>query len=173
MGKKRFWILLGVGLLAAAATARAQEHGKAGQHVSRQAMIHQRGSLVMPFDLDRTVHVFKRTKEGGVQQVRAKDPEDMAQIRLIQNHMREEAQQFARGDFSDPATLHGHDMPGLQVLEHSAGALEVSYKDLSDGAEIGYKTRDPEVLEAIHQWFRAQLRDHGADATDQMAPSGL
>ena len=167
MGTKRLWLLLGAGLLAAGATARGQEHGKAEQHVSRQAMIHQRGSLVMPFDLDKTVHVFKRTKEGGVQQVRAKDPDDREQIRLIRQHLRDEAQRFARGDFGDPATLHGHDMPGLQVLERSAGALEVSYKDLSDGAEIAYKARDPEVLGAIHQWFGAQLHDHGADATDK------
>lgn len=170
MEKKRFWILLGVGLLAAGATAGGQEHGKAGQHVSRQAMIHQRGSLMMPFDLDKTVHVFKRTKEGGIQQVRAKDPEDLAQVRLIQSHLRDEAQRFARGDFRDPAMLHGHDMPGLQVLDRSAGALQVNYKDLSDGAEISYTTKDPEVLEAVHEWFAAQLHDHGADATDHMAP---
>lgn len=124
----------------------------------------------MPFDLDKTVHVFKRTKEGGVQQVRAKDPEDTGQIRLIRQHLRDEAQRFATGDFTDPATLHGQDMPGLQVLERSAGVLQVDYRDLSDGAEIGYKTRDPEVLEAIHQWFAAQLHDHGADATNHMAP---
>lgn len=170
MGKKPLWIFLGVGLLAAGATAGGQEHEKAGQHVSRQTMIHERGSLVMPFDLDKTLHVFKRTEEGGVQQVRAKDPDDRGQIRLIRKHLRNEAQRFARGDFRDPATLHGQDMPGLQVLERSTGALEVNYKDLADGAEISYKTRDPEVLEAVHQWFGAQLHDHGADATDHMAP---
>lgn len=133
-------------------------------------MIHRRGSLVMPFDLDKTVHVFKRTKEGGVQQVRAKDPDDREQIRLIRQHLRDEAQRFARGDFGDPATLHGHDMPGVKVLERSARELEVNYNDLSDGAEIAYKTSESEVLEAIHQWFGAQLHDHGVDATDHMAP---
>jgi len=170
--KKRLWIPFGIGLLMAGAIAEGQEHGQAAQHMSRQTMIHEHGSLVMPFDLDKTLHVFKLTKDGGLQQVRAKDPEDMEQIRLIQQHLTEEAERFARGDFSDPAALHGEDMPGLQVLERSGRDLTVSYRDLPDGAEITYKSTDPKILEGIHQWFAAQLHDHGADATDKMTPSG-
>ena len=165
--KKRLWIRFGIGLLMVGVIAGGQNRGKAEEHVSRQTMIHERGSLVMPFDLSKTVHVFKVTKDGGIQQVWAKDPGDIAQIHLIQHHLAEEAGRFARGDFGDPGTLHGEDMPGLQVLKRSAGALTVSYRDLPDGAEITYKTRDPEVLEAVHQWFGAQLHDHGADATDK------
>jgi hypothetical protein len=168
--KKRVWIRLGMGLLMVGAIAGGQEFGKAEEHVSRQTMIHERGSLVMPFDLDKTVHVFETTKDGGIQQVRAKDPKDMEQIHLIQQHLTEEAGRFARGDFSDPGALHGQDMPGLQVLERAGGALTVSYRELPDGGEIGYKTSDPEILKGIHQWFAAQLHDHGADATDKMTP---
>lgn len=164
MVKKRPWIPFGIGLVMAGAIASGQNHVKADEHVSRQAMIHERGSLVMPFDLKKTVHVFRTTKDGGIQQVRARDPGDVEQIHLIQQHLTGEAERFARGDFSDPGALHGEDMPGLQVLERSGGALTVSYRDLPDGAALAYTTRDPKVLKGIHQWFAAQLHDHGADA---------
>jgi hypothetical protein len=38
------------------------------------------------------------------------------------------------------------------------------YSDLPDGAEITFKTTDPQLLTAIHRWFGAQLSEHGADA---------
>lgn len=157
------------GLLAAGLIGGGSKRARAEQDASRRTMIHERAPLVMPFDLDKTVHVFERTPEGGVQQVRAKDPADEKEIYSIREHLKEEAERFARADFSDPARLHGHDMPGLDVLRRSAGKLTVAYRDLSDGGEIVYDTRDPEVLAAVHQWFGAQLHDHGPDATDHRA----
>jgi len=130
----------------------------------RQQEIHERGSLVMPFDLSKTTHVFSQTDEGGIQQVRAKDPDDTDQILLIRQHLREEADRFAQGDFADPQTLHGENMPGLDVLTTRADELGVEYEDLDDGAQITYISDDPEVLNAIHLWFMAQLSDHGPDA---------
>jgi len=134
----------------------------------RQQEIHDRGSLVMPFDLDKTTHVFKQTDEGGIQQVRAKDSNDTEQIQLIQQHLREEADRFARGDFGDPQMLHGDNMPGLDVLITQADELQVEYKDLDDGAQITYIADNPEVFNAIHLWFMAQVMDHGSDAMPHM-----
>ena len=51
---------------------------------NRQTMIHEQGSAVMPFDLDRTTHVFKTTEIGGIETVIAKDAADSEQIALIQ-----------------------------------------------------------------------------------------
>jgi hypothetical protein len=132
----------------------------------RQMEIHAKGSEVMPFDLSKTTHVFEETEEGGLQQVRAKDPQDSEQIGLIQAHLREEAERFRRGDFGDPSSLHGEEMPGLLLLQESAGKLEVEYEDLADGGQIVYLTDDAEVLNAIHLWFMGQLQDHGEDARE-------
>ncbi|PIS05114.1 MAG: aspartate carbamoyltransferase [Candidatus Buchananbacteria bacterium CG10_big_fil_rev_8_21_14_0_10_42_9] len=135
----------------------------------RQQEIHERGTLVMPFDLDKTTHVFNQTDAGGIQQVRAKDPNDTEQIQLIQQHLRAEADRFSQGDFGDPQTLHGESMPGLDVLTTQADELEVEYKELEDGAQISYLSDNPEVLNAIHLWFMAQLTDHGTDAQPHLA----
>jgi hypothetical protein len=88
---------------------------------SRQENVAARGGQVMPFDLEQTTHVFQKLDDGGLQKVVAKDPANKKQIALIQSHLKEESEKFRKGDFSDPAKIHGEDMPGLADLK-SGGA---------------------------------------------------
>jgi hypothetical protein len=130
----------------------------------RQEIVAERGSAVMPFDLKATTHVFKPTEAGGIQTVVADDRTDAGQIALVRGHLADEAQRFQQGDFGDPAMIHGMDMPGLGVLESSVGSLTVSYRDVAAGGEITFQSTDPQVVQALHDWFAAQLSDHGPDA---------
>lgn len=118
------------------------------------------GARVMPFDLERTTHGFDKTADGGVQRVVAKDAADARQIALIRAHLREIAAAFAAGDFGDPASIHGEDMPGLAVLREAEGRLSVTYADERAGGRIDYTGADADVRAAIHAWFDAQLADH-------------
>lgn len=129
-----------------------------------QQHVHQMAHSVMPFDIEKTIHIFKMTESGGVQQVISKDAGANDQIALIQQHLKHEAERFQNGDYSDPATLHGADMPGLQDLQAGASAIEVSYGALPMGAEIRFDTSDLHLITAIHRWFGAQLSEHGANA---------
>jgi hypothetical protein len=129
-----------------------------------QEHVHQMAHSVMPFDMEKTVHIFKMTESGGVQKVIAKDVGADDQIALIQQHLKHEAEKFQHGDYSDPATLHGADMPGLRELRAGNSAIEISYQALSMGAEITFETTDLHLVTAIHRWFGAQLSEHGADA---------
>ncbi len=79
----------------------------------------------MPFDLNKTNHAFKKTADGGIQQVVAKDPNDSTQISLIRTHLQMEAQMFQKGDYQDPAQLHGASMPGLAALSKGASQIQV------------------------------------------------
>lgn len=125
----------------------------------------RRGAGVMPFDLERTLHVFTKTPQGGVQRVFAKDPEDQRQIELIRQHLRQIADAFRQGDYSGPASIHGDTMPGLSTLRGAApGQIQIDYQELPDGAQIKYTTASPELIGAIHRWFDAQLSDHARHA---------
>jgi len=62
--------------------------------------------------------------------------------------------------------LHGSDMPGLAKLTTAGSRLQIVYAATAVGAQIRYTTQNPDTLAALHQWFAAQLADHGADATD-------
>jgi len=121
----------------------------------------------MPFDMSKTIHIFKMTESGGVQRVVAKDPGATDQIALIRQHLKHEAEKFQHGDYSDPATLHGADMPGLKDLQAGASRIKVSYAALPSGAEITFETTDLHLLTALHRWFGAQLSEHGADAKSE------
>jgi hypothetical protein len=133
----------------------------------RQEHVHQMAHSVMPFDISKTVHIFRMTESGGVQRVITKDPGATDQIPLIQQHLHQEAERFQHGDYSDPATLHGADMPGLKDLQAGASRIRVSYVALSSGAEITFETTDLHLLTALHRWFGAQLSEHGADARSE------
>jgi hypothetical protein len=131
---------------------------------SPQQHVHATAAGVMPFDLSKTVHIFRMTESGGVERVVTKGPDAQDQVALIQQHLQHEAARFQRGDYSDPAALHGATMPGLEALRAGAGKIAVSYAALPQGAEITFATKDPHLLTAVHRWFGAQLSEHGADA---------
>ena len=118
----------------------------------------------MPFDINRTVHIFRMTDSGGVQSAIAKDAHDQDQIRLIQQHLRHEAEAFQLGDSTDPVSLHGATMPGVSELKSHHVEIAVSYSALPAGAARTFETLDPHLVTAIHRWFGAQLSEHGADA---------
>ncbi len=129
-----------------------------------QEHIHHMGHSVMPFDLAKTMHIFRMTDTGGVERVIVKDANDKQQIAMIRKHLHHEAEAFQRGDYSDPASLHGANMPGLKDLQAGAAGIKVSYTAQPDGAEITFATTDIHLLTAIHRWFGAQLSEHGPDA---------
>ena len=131
---------------------------------TKQEHVHQMAPGVMPFDVSKTVHIFKMTESGGVERVVAKDSRAADQIALIQQHLRHEAASFQRGDYSDPAMLHGAAMPGLKELQGGASRIKVSFTLLPAGAEITFETADLHLLTALHRWFGAQLSEHGPDA---------
>ena len=132
---------------------------------TRQEEVAKRGAKVMPFDLEQTSHVFQKLDDGGLQKVVAKDASNKKQIVLIQSHLKAESEKFRNGDFSDPAKIHGEDMPGLAELKTGARKIDVRYTALPDGAQIRYTTKDSKMVMALHQWFSAQLSDHGHHAT--------
>jgi hypothetical protein len=141
----------------------------AGDDNTRQDEVAARGATVMPFDLEKTHHTFEQDDKGGVETVRALDPADSAQVGLIRSHLRAEAEKFAAGNFSDPMAVHGMTIPGVAALSSGAAAnrLKIEYAELPDGGKITYASEDPVLVAAIHDWFNAQVMDHGQDASSR------
>ena len=130
-----------------------------------QEHVHGHGHEVMPFDLAKTVHVFRMTEDGGTQTVLLRgDADDPEQVRRIRQHLSMEAAQFQKGNFADPAHLHGHGMPGVRELQAGASHVKITYRSLPRGGEIRFRTHDIRLVTAVHRWFGAQLSEHGSDA---------
>lgn len=130
---------------------------------SRQAEVAARGLEVMPFDLERSTHIFEKIETGGRQQV-VSDDNDPDQIALIQSHLKEESQLFSEGNFRDPEMIHGEHMAGMHELQMAKDRIEIEYADLENGGQILYTSEDEALITAIHAWFDAQLSDHGHHA---------
>lgn len=142
-------------------------HMAAMADAQRQAEVANRGKDVMPFALAATTHIFTKNAEGGVQRVVAKKSSDKTQVKLVRQHLHEIRDQFLQGDFSGPSHIHGQEMPGLAELKAAKpGQIDIAYRDVKAGAELTYKTSDVFRVAALHQWFDAQLSDHGKDAME-------
>jgi hypothetical protein len=115
------------------------------------------------------VHTFTPTADGLVETVEttaavpggADGGVDPAQVEAIRAHLRQEAERFGAGDFSDPARIHGDDMPGLAELRAGHDRLDVAYTEVAAGARLTYTSADPALVAALHAWGRAQSMDHG------------
>lgn len=131
----------------------------------RQKAVAEKGSTVMPFSLDATTHVFTKTPTGGTEQVVAKDTGNADQVRLTREHLASIAKAFASGDFSSPAQIHGKEMPGLAALEAAKPSdIRITFAELRAGGQITFFATDKSLVRALHDWFDAQLSDHGHDA---------
>lgn len=63
--------------------------------------------------------------------------------------------------------IHGNDMPGLAELRAAKlGQIGITYRDVKGGVELKYRAKEPRLVTALHNWFDAQLSDHGADAIE-------
>jgi hypothetical protein len=135
------------------------------QDSDRQAEVARLGAQVMPFALEKTLHQFTKTATGGIQKVIVRNTDDQDQILLIRGHLQALAQKFNHHDFSGPEAIHGPDMPGLAVMKHAThGQLHISYADDPAGGALFFVSAHPRTIQAIHDWFDAQVSDHGHDA---------
>jgi hypothetical protein len=159
--KEQFAVAAVAAILATApATATAAD-------TPRQTQVERNSEKVMPFSMQTSKHVFVPTPSGGVQTVLVHDG-NAKQVGLVRSHLRKEAAAFARGDFADPASIHGGAMPGLKALRAGSSRITVRYADVPNGARITYATGDVALIAAIHAWFKAQVGDHGAHAAMKM-----
>ncbi|MPZ95991.1 MAG: aspartate carbamoyltransferase [Propionibacteriales bacterium] len=165
IGTKVLALSASVLLGASGVTACTSDDGGDADHRQHQEEVAQRGSEVMPFDLDATTHIFDKNSEGVVERVAADDPQDGTQIRLVREHLTKEEARFEGGDFSDPTAVHGEAMPGVKELSEGASEIDVEYVEIPNGAELIFTTTDRTLVRALHAWTDAQVYDHGDHAS--------
>jgi hypothetical protein len=159
VGTRRWWIAAVAVLMIAAAGGAWYGLARKHHQASDSAMA-ARAQQVMPFDLNRTTHTFTQTPQGGVEKVVVNEPSDTRDRDLIRAHLQTEAQNFRHGNYSDPAKIHGMDMPGVNELKQGAARVTVVSAQTPDGAQITYTSTEPTLISALHAWFDRQASDH-------------
>ncbi|HEY1728077.1 MAG TPA: hypothetical protein VGG22_06880 [Candidatus Baltobacteraceae bacterium] len=99
---------------------------------------------------------FVATASGGVEYDVVLDS-DLSAVRKLRNEARRRTNAFKHGNFIDPTNPHGDLVPGLREMRHQWGRLHVRCDDLPNGSRIRYMTRDPVMVEALHQWFASRV----------------
>lgn len=133
----------------------------------RKSDVERKSGTVMPFSMDATMHMFAPSARGGVQTIVAHDG-DPKQVALVRSHLRKEAEAFSRGDFADPSHIHGKTMPGVKAMAAGAPHIRVHYADVANGGSIVFESSDPQLIAAVHAWFKSQVSDHGSHAAMKM-----
>ena len=130
--------------------------------------VQQRTQQVVPYALEQTQLTFTKTVHGGVQHVVVKSAENTQQIKLIQENLLKMANDFRKGDFSVTEHIHGTEMPGLaQLKKAETDDIKYEFKALPNGAQIHYSTEYPLYVQALHEWFDAQMSEHGSEVVPE------
>jgi quercetin dioxygenase-like cupin family protein len=115
------------------------------QTTTQQEHVHQMSHHVMPFDISKTLHIFKMTEQGGVLCVVTKETGSSDQVSLIQQHLQHEAEQFQKGNYSDPALMNTS-VPDAAT----ATPKVVKVKLENDRVRVLDFTSDPGDKEGLH-----------------------
>lgn len=156
--------ILALVAISLSASVQAQDSASA----ERRHEINQKVQEGLAFDWRQTKQAFTKSVHGGIQHLFAKSIDDTHLIKAIQVYMLRLASQFRAGDFADTERIHGADMPGLAELKKAGpNDIKFEYKALPTGAQIHFVTEDTHLLENLHAWFEAQIKDHGnADVSE-------
>jgi len=160
-------MILGVAAVMAFAgplVAQQHEHTPGMQHGnsdSAYAAVQSRGKDVMGVDQYTSQHVFESRPDGGRIELQRQE-NDSAGVAQIRRHLGEVVDQFRRGDFSAPFTVHAQEVPGTRVMAAKGDRIRYTVRNLSRGGEIRITSHDADAIAAVHEFLAFQRSDHRA-----------
>jgi hypothetical protein len=162
----RLTIILITGLLAGSSAAQhcdmppGMTHEQHQAQMKRQAEMKKRGNGAMGFDQDKTTHHFLLTGNGGVIEVEANASTDNASRDKIRSHLKEIAEEFAKGDFRAPLATHNEMPPGAETMQKLKSKIAYSYEERPNGAAVRITSSDGSAVKAVQDFLRYQIKEH-------------
>jgi hypothetical protein len=132
--------------------------------------IDQRGDRVMGFEHTRTTHHFLLVRDGGAIQVEVNDPKDAESLGQIRAHLSQVASAFSGGDYSMTGTVHGRILPGVPEMARLKDSISYRYEETERGARVRITAAEPQALDAVHAFLRAQIEDHRTGDPSTVSP---
>jgi hypothetical protein len=157
------FLVVGVLALAATAHAAAQSHENCPKAPpeDRRAGVDHRHDDATGVPHAATEHHFLLTRDGGSIRLEAKDASQVEARDAIRRHLRAVAGSFASGDFSVPMLIHDQIPPGALAMKERKAAIRYAYSPSDKGGVIRISSRDAAAIDAVHEFLRFQIRDHG------------
>jgi hypothetical protein len=127
---------------------------------SDSAAMNERGYKGMGFSQTAATHHFLLNANGGVIQVEANDPADIASRDNIRMHLSHIAKAFSSGDFAIPMFVHDTVPPGVPVMKQRSDKISYKFEETPAGGRVVIVTTDTKALDAVQQFLRFQIAEH-------------
>lgn len=118
-----------------------------------------RAAEVMNLDAALLTYQVAPNDRGGSVTVEVNSDFEFEEIGKLHKYLREQQARFREGDFGAERRIHGDDTPGLDALERGHDRLMVSYVDLPTGGTLTFRSDDPELVAAVHEWLNRVVID--------------
>lgn len=149
--------------LASLAAAQDHEHCPMAQSETHRAEVDHRHDEATGVAHEAAVHHFLLADDGGSIRLEVNDASQIAERDRIREHLQLVTRSFAAGDFSLPMLIHDQVPPGVDVMKKRRGKIQYAYSPSDNGGLVRIRTRDAKALEAVHQFLRFQIHDHGTN----------
>lgn len=136
-----------------------EQHQAAPEDRKHQGVV-ERGDQIMGFSHEKTAHHFRLYTDGGAIEAESNNLEDTASRDAIRAHFGHIATMFAAGDFSAPILIHEQNPPGTEEMKRLREAIQYNLENTARGARIRITTKDPEAVQAVHEFLRFQIAEH-------------
>jgi len=144
--------------------------GQAAPQHDHAAGVDSRGDMAMGFSHDKSTHYFQLMADGGAIEVAANDKDDSVTRDQIRQHLTHIAMMFTAGDFDVPMFIHDTVPPGVPVMKAKQKAISYAYEPTTAGARIRITTKDPDAVNAVHQFLNFQIEDHRTGDSNAVKP---
>ncbi len=138
------------------------------QDAQHEQGVEKRGDQAMGFSHQMTAHHFVLTKDGGIIEVEANDPNDKASRDAIRQHLDHIAALFKQGDFDIPMFIHAQTPPGVSTMKRLKDQITYDALPTEKGAEVKIASTNSEAVAAVHQFLKFQIQDHQTGDTTEV-----
>lgn len=132
--------------------------------------MNERGDHVMGFDHLKTTHHFRLSADGGSIEVEANSAQDVDSRDQIRKHLGHIARMFAEGNFNAPMLIHDQTPPGVPVMKKLKSDIQYKFEETAQGGRVLISTRNPEALNAIHDFLKFQIKEHKTGDSLEVGP---
>jgi len=122
--------------------------------------VQQRTQQVVPYALDQTQLTFTRTVHAAFSMLSPISRQYPAN-KIDPGKSTKMANDFRRGDFLWRTNTWRRYAGASAVKKAETDDIKYEYKELPNGAQIHYSTEYPQYVQALHEWFDAQMSEHG------------
>lgn len=150
-------------VLGAAAGVQGGEHANCPMAApgAHRAGVDRRHDQATGVAHEATRHHFLLAEDGGSIRLEVEDAAERDGRDRVRAHLRAISRAFAAGDFSMPTRIHDQVPPGVERMKELGAAIRYDYSPTPKGGVVRIETHDAAALDAVHEFLRFQIQDHG------------